>query len=76
MKGVSQYRDAELPNYTDIENLTEEEKELVLHACRYELLSDLFDTKSGTNRSQSVLTLRPYENLTRGDAAMAIMRVY
>ena len=24
MKGISQYRDAELPNYTDIDNLTEE----------------------------------------------------
>lgn len=66
MKGVSQYRDAELPNYTDINNLTEEEKELLLHAARYELIDGMFDTD----------VLRPYDNLTRGDAAMAIMRIY
>lgn len=66
MKGISQYRDAELPNYTDIDTLTEEEKELLLHAARYELIAGMFDT----------LTIRPYDNLTRGDAAMAIMRVY
>ena len=66
MKGISQYRDAELPNYTDIETLTEEEKELLLHAARYELIEGMFDSD----------TIRPYDNLTRGDAAMAIMRVY
>lgn len=66
MKGISQYRDAELPNYTDIETLTEEEKELLLHAARYELIDGMFDAD----------TIRPYDNLTRGDAAMAIMRVY
>ncbi len=66
MKGISQYRDAELPNYTDIETLTEEEKELLLHAARYELIEGMFDSD----------TIRPYDNLTRGDAAMAIMRIY
>lgn len=66
MKGISQYRDAELPNYTDIDNLTEEEKELLLHAARYELISGMFNTN----------TIRPYGNLTRADAAVAIMRVY
>lgn len=66
MKGVSQYRDAKLPNYTDIDSLTEEEKELLLHAARYELLEGMFETD----------TIRPNDNLTRGDAAIAIMRIY
>lgn len=71
MKGVSQYRDAELPNYTDIEILTEEEKELLLHAARYELVSGMFDKDENGS-----YTIRPTENLKRGDAAIAIMRVY
>lgn len=71
MKGVSQYRDAELPNYTDIETLTEEEKGLLLHAARYELISGMFDANE-----DGTYTIRPYDNLTRGDAAIAIMRVY
>ena len=71
MKGISQYREAEMPNYTDIENLTEEEKELLLHAAKYELISDMF-----TPNSKGEYTIRPYDNLTRGDAAIAIMRVY
>ena len=66
MKGISQYRDAELPAYTDINDLTEEEKDLLLHAARYELISDMFETN----------TIRPYDNLTRGEAVMAIMRIY
>ena len=71
MKGVSQYRDAELPNYTDIEILTEEEKELLLHAARYELISGMFDKDENGNYA-----IRPTENLKRGDAAIAIMRIY
>lgn len=72
MKGISQYRDAELPNYTDINDLTTEEKELLLHACKYELISGMFDKDENGN----ALPIRPYDNLTRGDAAIAIMRVY
>lgn len=72
MKGISQYRDAELPNYTDINDLTEEEKELLLHACKYELISGMFDKDENGN----ALPIRPYDNLTRGDAAIAIMHVY
>jgi len=72
MKGISQFRDAELPSYPDINNLTEEEKELLLHACDYELLSGMFERDEEGN----LLPLRPDDNLTRGDAAVAIMRVY
>lgn len=66
MKGISQYRDAELPNYIDIESLTEEEKELLLHAARYELIPGMFDTNE----------LKPNDNLTRAEATRAIMRIY
>lgn len=66
MKGVSQFRDAELRAYTDINDLTEEEKELLLHASKYELIAGMFETD----------TIRPYDNLTRGDATIAIMRIY
>ncbi len=66
MKGISQYREANLPNYTDIENLTTEEKDMLLHAAKYELIPDMFRT----------MTIRPYDNLTRAEAVMAIMRVY
>jgi len=71
MKGISQYRDAELPAYIDIDTLTEEEKELLLHAARYELMSDMFE-----RNENGQYTIRPYDNLTRGEAAMAIMRIY
>lgn len=71
MKGVSQYRDAELPNYTDIETLTQEEKDLLLHAARYELIAGMFDKNEDGN-----YTIRPCDELTRGDAAIAIMRIY
>ena len=71
MKGISQYRDAELPNYTDIETLTEEEKELLLHAAKYELVSGMYEKDENGEYS-----IRPYDNLTRGDAAIAIMRIY
>lgn len=71
MKGISQYRDAELPNYTDIDNLTEEEKELLLHAAKYELISGMFDKDENGK-----YTIKPYDNLTRGEAAVAIMRIY
>lgn len=71
MKGVSQYRDAQLPNYTDIDTLTEEEKGLLLHAASYELVSGMFEKDSNGE-----YTIRPYDNLTRADAAVAIMRIY
>lgn len=71
MKGISQYRDAELPAYIDIDTLTEEEEELLLHAARYELMSDMFERNEEGNYA-----IRPYDNLTRGEAAIAVMRIY
>lgn len=71
MKGVSQYTDATLPAYTDVDTLTEEEKGLLLHAARYELIAGMFDKDS-----KGEYTIRPYEYLTRADAAVAIMRIY
>lgn len=55
-------------SYTDIGFLTKEERELVLHAAQYDLLEGM---KEGKNTK-----LYPDANLTRGEAAMAIMRVY
>ncbi len=54
--------------YTDIGFLTKEERELVLHAAQYELLEGM---KESTDTE-----LHPHTNLTRGEAAVAIMRVY
>ena len=54
--------------YTDIGFLTKEERELVLHAAQYELLEGM---KESTDTK-----LNPHANLTRGEAAIAIMRVY
>ena len=71
MKGVYQYRDAELPAYVDIDTLTEEERGLLLHAAKYELIPEMY-----TKNAEGVYAIRPYDNLTRGDAAMAIMRIY
>ena len=68
MKGIPQYRDSELPAYEDISTLTEEEKEYLLHACRYELLEGMLDS--------GVTEIRPFEYITRGEAARAIIRVY
>lgn len=66
MKGISQYREANLPNYTDIDNLTTEEKDLLLHAARYELIDGMLEETE----------IKPNANLTRAEAAVALMRVY
>ena len=71
MKGVYQHRDTELPAYVDIDTLTNEEKELLLHAAKYELISEMYK-----KNDKGVYAIRPFDNLTRGDAAMAIMRIY
>ncbi len=54
--------------YTDIGFLSKEERELVLHAAQYELLEGMKESKE--------TKLNPHANLTRGEAARAIMRVY
>ena len=65
MKGISQYRDSE-SLYTDINSLTNEEKDLLVHAARYELIEGMLSTKE----------IKPHEKLTRAEAAVALMRVY
>ncbi len=66
MKGISQYREADISLYTDIDSLTNEEKELLVHAARYELIEDMLE----------ITEIKPNENLTRAEAAVALMRVY
>lgn len=65
MKGIYQYRDNK-SLYTDIDSLTNEERELLTHAARYELIEGMLDTKE----------IKPHEELTRAEAAVALMRVY
>ncbi len=68
MKGISQYRDAGDLNYSDMSILTDEEKGYLLHAARYELIEGMLDS--------GVTEIRPYDPITRGEAARAIIRVY
>ena len=70
MKGVTQYRDGILPNYTDIKDLTEEERGLLLHAAKYDLIEGMFKAE------ENELKIRPYDKITRAEAARAILRVY
>lgn len=67
MKGIPQNQIGSLV-YTDIDNLTDEEKDLILHAAKYDLLEGM---KDGTNK-----LFEPNKNLTRGEAAAALMRIY
>ena len=65
MKGIEQNRQGKL-QYTDTNNLTEEEKALLLHAAKYVLIKDMLETT----------TFSPNQNLTRAEATVAIMRIY
>lgn len=65
MKGISRYID-ERSLYTDIDSLTNEEKDLLVHAARYELIEGMLSTNE----------IKPHEELTRAEAAVALMRVY
>ena len=67
MKGIPQNEEGSLV-YTDIDNLTKEEKDLILHAAKYDLLEGMQD---GT-----ITLFEPNKNLTRGEAAAALMRIY
>ena len=58
-----------LQDYVNIiDNLSQEEKDLVLHAADYDLLKGM---KDGTEK-----LLQPNKYLTRGEAAAALMRIY
>lgn len=67
MKGIPQVQIGTL-KYTDLNKLTQDEKDLVLHAAHYDLLEGM---KDGTET-----LLRPNQYLTRGEAAAALMRIY
>lgn len=67
MKGIPQTQIGKL-SYTDIDNLTQDEKDLILHAAQYDLLEGMKDG--------SAKLLEPNKNLTRGEAAAALMRIY
>ena len=69
MKGIPQYHDGELPNYSDIYVLTEEQKALILHAAKYRLLENM-------DNSVGKIELKPFSYLTRAEAARALMRIY
>lgn len=67
MKGIKQSQLGKLV-YTDIDGLTQDEKDLVLHAAQYDLLEGMKDG--------SIKLLEPNKNLSRGEAAVALMRIY
>lgn len=67
MKGIPQTQIGTL-KYTDLNKLTQDERDLVLHAADYDLLEGM---KDGTET-----LLRPNQFLTRGEAAAALMRIY
>ena len=67
MKGIPQTQIGTL-KYTDLNKLSQDEKDLVLHAADYDLLEGM---KDGTET-----LLRPSQYLTRGEAAAALMRIY
>lgn len=68
MKGKPLTQVGNINNYTDISNYTKDEKDLIRHAAQYDLLEGMRD---GTST-----LLEPNKNLTRGEAAKALMNVY
>ena len=67
MKGIPQSQLGHLI-YTDIDELTEEEKGLLLHAASYDLLEGM---KDGT-----IKMIEPDKNITRAEIARALVRIY
>lgn len=67
MKGIPQTQIGTL-KYTDLNKLSQDERDLVRHAADYDLLEGM---KDGTET-----LLRPNQYLTRGEAAAALMRIY
>lgn len=67
MKGISKNQLGHLI-YTDIDGLTEEEKELLLHASSYDLLAGMKDG--------SMTKFEPNKDITRGEIARALVRIY
>lgn len=67
MKGIPQSQLGHLI-YTDIDELTEEEKGLLLHAASYDLLEGMKDN--------SINKFEPKKNITRAETARALVRIY
>ena len=67
MKGIAQSQLGRLI-FTDIDALTEEEKGLLLHAASYDLLEGMKDG--------SMTEFEPDKNITRGETARALVRIY
>lgn len=67
MKGIAQSQLGRLI-FTDIDALTEEEKGLLLHAASYDLLEGMKDG--------SMTEFKPEQNITRGETARALVRIY
>lgn len=67
MKGIEQSQLGHLI-FTDIDGLTTEERELLLHAASYDLLEGM---KDGTMKQ-----FEPTKNITRGEAARALVSIY
>lgn len=67
MKGIAQSQLGSLI-FTDIDALTEEEKDLLLHAASYDLLEGMKDG--------SMTEFEPNKNITRAETARALVRIY
>lgn len=67
MKGIAQSQLGSLI-FTDIDDLTEEEKDLLLHAASYDLLEGMKDG--------SMKQFEPDKNITRAEIARALVRIY
>ena len=67
MKGIEKNQLGHLI-FTDIDGLTTEERELLLHAASYDLLEGM---KDGTMKE-----FGPNKNITRGETARALVRIY
>ena len=74
MKGIPQFTDGYLPNYTDITQITKEERDLLLHAAKYDMIEGMYNP-DGEGEEQE-LKLEPYKYITRAEAVRALLRVY
>ncbi len=72
MKDIPQFRDGFLPNYIDTSLLKAEEKELLLHATKYDLIEGLSKIKEGETWNPDILQ----QPITRAEAVRALLRVY
>lgn len=74
MKGIPQFTDGFLPNYTDITMIGKENEDLLLHAAKYDMIEGMYNPDSDSDGRE--LKLEPYKNITRAEAVRALLRVY